>query len=234
MELDDRMKSYEEPYRFRVPPRTPVIIRLDGVAFHTVTQDCEKPYDKELKQYLVWATQGLMEHVPARFAYHQSDEISLLMIDYNKFNSQQWFGGIIQKMASVSASIMAAYMNDDMTDFIGNGAPKYFDARVFSLPKEDIINYFIWRQNDCRRNAISGVAQSLYSQKELNGKSRNEQLEMISAKGKTFENDYPPEFRNGTIIRRSTGTNGDILSSPAPIFTDNRGFLEQFLIVEES
>lgn len=228
MELGDRMKSYEEVYRYKLPIRTPVIIRLDGVAFHTKTRNCVKPYDSQLKQEFVDAVTDLMEEIPARFAYHQSDEVSLLLIDYNKFDSQQWYGGIIQKMASISASILSARFNYDAVDGgpFKDGGTSYFDSRVFSLPKEEVINYFIWRQRDCRRNAISGAAQAKFSQSKLNGVNQAEMITMLMSEGIYFESDYPPEFRNGTFFLRG-------YNQPAPIFSDNRGFLEQYLKVEE-
>jgi tRNA(His) guanylyltransferase len=106
MELGDRMKAYEEATRLVLPIRMPVVIRLDGKAFHTLTRYCAKPYDANLRQALVEATQVLLEGVPGRMAYHQSDEVSVLLIDYNRFDSQQWFKGCVQKMVSVAASIM--------------------------------------------------------------------------------------------------------------------------------
>jgi tRNA(His) 5'-end guanylyltransferase len=77
-----------------------------------------------------------------------------------------------------------------------------FDARVFQIPyQEEVVNYFIWRQQDATRNSISSVAQSLYSHKELNGKKTNEMQEMIFQKGINW-NDYSPREKRGSLIRK--------------------------------
>ena len=220
MDLGDRMKAYEEVFRQKLPIRMPVVIRLDGKAFHTLTRKCEKPFDEALNKAMRDAVVALLEEVPARLAYMQSDEISLLMIDYNKFDSMQWFDGIVSKMVSVSASIMGAEFS------MRWGKPGYFDARAFAVPERDIINYFIWRQQDCRRNAISSAAQSLFSPKKLHGKNSDEMTRMLKEAGKPLES-FPDKLLRGTIAVRGA-------SNTAYAFNENRQvFHEKFLSVEE-
>lgn len=226
MDLDNRMKKYEAATRFQLPIRMPVIIRLDGKAFHTLTKNCERPYDAELRLFLVTATSRLLHEVPARMAYCQSDEISLLLIDYNKFESQQWFDGVIQKMASVSASIMGVEFNTLWLNPNGRAAgfPGYFDSRVFPIPERDVENYFVSRQQDCIRNAISMAAQAEFSSKELHGKHSDEMRAMLLNKGVQFDN-HPEWFRFGSVVTRD-----EIIS--APVFTHDR-YLKKFLTIEE-
>ena len=220
MDLGDRMKAYEEAFRQKLPVRMPVIIRLDGKAFHTLTRKCEKPFDVALNNALRDAVLALLEEVPARLAYLQSDEISLLLIDYNRFESMQWFDGVVQKMASVSASIMGAEFS------LRWGKPGYFDARVFAVPERDIVNYFIWRQKDCTRNAISAAAQSVFSQNELQGKNSEEMIAMLDSAGKPWQS-FPNKMIRGTIAVRGE-------SNTAPTFSEARGwFSEEFLKIEE-
>lgn len=214
------MKAYEAATRFQLPIRMPVVIRLDGKAFHTLTRGCPRPFDPKLRDAMVQATQALLEEVPARMAYHQSDEVSLLLVDYDKYESQQWFGGVVQKMASISASVMGVGFS------MRWGQPGYFDARVFPVPERDVENHFVWRQQDAMRNAVSMASQALYSSKELHGKHTGQQREMIQAKGVMFD-DYPQWFRFGSIITRNEGIR------PAPVFTEDKTFLKQFLKVSE-
>lgn len=220
MDLGDRMKAYEESFRQRLPARMPVVIRLDGKAFHTLTRGCEKPFDVALNTAMRDAVVALLEEVPARLAYLQSDEISLLMIDYNKFDSMQWFDGVVTKMVSVSASIMGAEFS------MRWGKPGYFDARAFVVPERDIINYFIWRQQDCRRNAISSAAQSVFSPKQLHGKNSDEMIEMLKVAEKPIES-FPDKLLRGTIAVRGA-------SNTAHVFSESRDwFREGFLKIEE-
>lgn len=227
MNIDDRMKRYEAATRFQLTARMPVVIRLDGKAFHTFTKGCERPFDAGLRGALTCAAQALLEEVPARFAYAQSDEISLLLVDYNKFESQQWFDGFVQKMASVSASVMTGYFNRNWGGRRGDkiNPPGFFDARVFPIPERDVENHFVWRQQDAMRNAVSMAAQAHFPHKELQGKHTGQMLGMLSEKGIKFE-DYPAWFRLGSIITREA-------IDAAPVFTQDKLFLKKFLTVEE-
>lgn len=219
MELVDRMKAYEETFRNVLPVRMPAIIRLDGKAFHTLTKGCERPFDEKIHAAMSGAAQALLEEVPGRMAYHQSDEVSVLLIDYNKFDSMQWFGGIVQKMVSVAASVMGVEFSSRW------GKPGYFDARVFVVPERDIENYFIWRQWDAMTNAITMAAQSFYSPKQLHGKHGGDKKEMLLEKDIEFDA-YPAWFRMGSIVTRES-------VEAAPEFSKNRDVLQGFLKIEE-
>jgi tRNA(His) guanylyltransferase len=219
MDLGDRMKAYEETFRQKLPIRMPAVVRLDGKAFHTLTRGCEKPFDNKIHTALREATIAVMEEMPARLAYGQSDEVSFLLIDYNKFDSEQWFDGNVQKIASVAASIMGAHFTKEY------GKPGYFDARAFVVPERDIVNYFIWRQRDCIRNSISACAQAEFSPKELHGKNSDQMKEMLAGIGKPYDA-VASYWRLGIVSSRGE-------SMGAPNFTEDRDFLKQFLTVEE-
>jgi len=215
-DLGTRMKEqYENRTRYMLPRRTYTIIRLDGKAFHTFTRGMNRPYDEKLMLWMDMTSQRLCEEIQGvQMAYTQSDEISLLLTDFEKITTDAWFDGNIQKMVSVSASIATAYFNDycgklavretgklgiPQSRYIG---PAFFDARVFTIPDSiEVENYFIWRQKDAVRNSIAMTAQSLYSHKELNGKSSNQQQEMIFQKGQNW-NDMPEGFKRGRTIYR--------------------------------
>ena len=111
--LGDRMKeNYENSYRIYLTRRTPAIIRIDGKAFHSFTKGLNKPYDLIFKNAMWKTTQYLCENIQnARLGYVQSDEISILMIDYNKFTTSAWFDNNIQKICSVSASMATMAFN---------------------------------------------------------------------------------------------------------------------------
>jgi len=221
MDIETRMKAYENAFNFILPIRCPVIIRIDGKAFHSFTRNLERPFDESLAEALdKTATKLLSEIQNARFAYLQSDEISLLLIDYNKFDSQQWLAGRVQRMASVSASVATAAFREYF------GLEAYFDSRTFMLPREEIVNYFIWRQWDCVRNSIQMVARKYYSHKELHGIDNNMAQEMIFRAGDNW-NDYPAYWKRGRIVSKD-GIDRDI-----PTFSQNQDYFKKFLIIEE-
>ena len=126
-----------------------------------------------------------------KFGYTQSDEISLLLTDWNKLTTDQWFGGNIQKIVSVSAAIATAYFNhyfsvamNLVTTEIQNIA--VFDSRVFNIPKEEVTNYFVWRQQDTTRNSINMLGQYHFSHKELQHKNVSQVQDMLMLEKQLF------------------------------------------------
>jgi tRNA(His) guanylyltransferase len=196
--LGDRMKGfYESRTKQFLPRRTYTIIRIDGKAFHTYTKGLDKPFDRILMQDMDATAKYLCQNIQgAVLAYVQSDEISILVTDFENLNTDAWFDGNIQKITSVSASLATAKFNQ-----LRAGKLAHFDSRVFTIPtKTEVANYFVWRQRDCVRNSISSVAQSLFSHKELNGKSTNEMQDMcFTLKGINW-NDFTVKEKRGRLI----------------------------------
>lgn len=253
-DLGDRMKrNYENRTRVSLPRRTHTIIRLDGKAFHSFTKGCERPFDTDLMDAMNFTAGMLCKEIQgARFAFVQSDEISLLLTDFEKPTTDAWFDGNIQKMASVAASIATAAFNAHWQSRVlqeGRGLLfndfALFDARVFTIPDTvEVVNYFIWRQQDATRNSIAMAAQSVYSHKELHGKSSDEQQEMLHQKGINW-NDYPVGFKRGRAIVQRTRMapveytdkrTGKVVKKPPverkvwriedpPIFTQDHGYV---------
>lgn len=112
-ELGKRMKEfYEQVPKARLMRRTPVALRIDGKAFHTFTRGFQKPFDtvlmttmQETMEYLCKNIQGCV------FGYSQSDEITLILVDYQKFTSSAWFDYEVQKICSISASMATMAFN---------------------------------------------------------------------------------------------------------------------------
>jgi tRNA(His) 5'-end guanylyltransferase len=232
-ELGERMKGqYEDRTRFSVPRRTYTIIRLDGKAFHTYTKNLTKPFDQALADDMDAAVISMMRDVQgAQFAYVQSDEISILLTDFAQPTTSAWFDGNVQKVASVSASLITAAFNRirwkrmieengfreeldspsnvlDATSFINDTAKNiaYFDSRIFTIPdRMEVMNYFIWRNQDCMRNAVSMIAQSKFPHKQLQGKSTLEMVHMLSDIGSPIDN-YRQEDKCGRLIEKEEYT----------------------------
>jgi len=207
--LESRMKdNYEHAYRMYLPKRMPVILRLDGKAFHTFTRHMNKPFDEELVSLMQVTTKYLLDNIQnAVLGYTQSDEISILIMNYNKFDTESWFGNNIQKMVSISAAMASAYatLNYNYSIFDENNPPfKYihFDSRTFVIPEAEANNYFVSRQQDCQRNSVQMVAQSLYSHKELQNLSCRELIEKIEFDGNVTKkyDDYTFQEQNGSTI----------------------------------
>jgi tRNA(His) 5'-end guanylyltransferase len=202
--IGGRMKQcYENVFKYRLPKRMPVIIRLDGRAFHTLTKRVEKPFDKVFIDLMDATAKYLCENIDGcQLAYIQSDEISLFLHNYKKLNTRAWFDNEIQKMCSISASLASIKFNHLRNYNCLNQGELYhlslvqFDSRCFVLPEAEVANYFIWRQKDWERNSIQMLAQSLYSHKELHKKNNAELQEMCFQKGKNW-NDLNTSLKRG-------------------------------------
>jgi len=216
--LGTRMKgNYEHRSRTFLTRRTPVIMRLDGKAFHTLTRDCGKPFDGELHDTMVRTAIKLCEEIQgAVFAYTQSDEISILIQDWKNIETQAWFDYNVQKMTSISAAIASVEFS------LRYGKRAYFDSRVFNIPREEVNNYFVWRQKDWERNSVFMLANAHYSAAELHEKSNAEKHEMLYQKGINWA-DCLDWQKNGTAI--VNGVKGEskkfswFAKDKCPIFT---------------
>lgn len=206
--LGDRMKVYEarETER-RFIPLLPIYARIDGRCFSRFTKGLNRPYDIRITRTMIETTKSLVENTQAKIGYTQSDEISLLWCQ-DRSDSELPFGGKIQKMVSVLASLAAScfvgacLIQDQEMQSRARLLTPHFDCRVFQLPNRiEAANAFLWREQDATKNAISMAARSFYSHKELNSKNCTQMQEMILQKGQNF-NDYPAFFKRGTFIRR--------------------------------
>lgn len=217
--LGDRMKAYENISRHYLTRRVPVIIRIDGKAFHTFTRGLKKPFDRLLMTAMQETMRYLCENIQGCvFGYTQSDEITLVLTDYEKITTDAWFGYNIQKMASVSASMATLAFNDafaniarvsepgtiDFEVYLNKFNKALFDSRVFTVPVDEVCNCLIWRQQDATRNSIESVGQANFSHNQLMGKSCNDIQEMLWAKRNINWNDFPTDCKRGSACYRVT------------------------------
>jgi tRNA(His) 5'-end guanylyltransferase len=198
--LGDRMKRYELSYRQCLTRRVPVIIRVNGRAFHSYASGLRKPFSPILIAAIQETAKCLLEEIQnSKMAYTQSDEISILLWDFDEIDTDAWFDYEINKLASSSAAIATAYFNKIISEKYKTEKPAFFDSRAFSVPKEDVTNYFMWRSKDWERNSLSMFAKAFYSQKQLDKKCKAEVHEMLYKKGKNWA-DLREEYKNGTFI----------------------------------
>ena len=208
--LGDRMKEYEAASKTRLTRRVPAVLRLDGKAFSSYTSGMLKPYDERFHRCMWSAAKYLCQNiVGAKLAYVQSDEISILLVDYDTHETQAYFDNQVQKIVSVSASMCAVqfystYLSEFPESERKNTLPA-FDARVFSVPREDVANCLLWRQQDASRNSLSMLCQSLFSHKQLHGKDREAQHELLYTKGINW-NDCPVPQKRGVCLLKETYT----------------------------
>ena len=222
--LAARMKEfYENVPKTNLMRRTPVVIRIDGKAFHSFTKGFKRPFDEVLIKTMQETTKYLCENIQGCvLGYTQSDEISLVLVDYQRFETSAWFDYEVQKMCSIAASMATmafnkyfeknvreySYIHDKqlstirLTDTYNRAIDKgaMFDARCFNIPKEEVTNYIYWRQLDASRNSIQMVGQANFSHKELQNKSCNNIQDMLMEQKGINWNDYPTVCKRGTAV----------------------------------
>jgi tRNA(His) 5'-end guanylyltransferase len=254
--LSIRIKEfYENRTRYYLPRRTYTVIRVDGKSFHSFTRGLEKPFDNGLVYDMDETAIYLCKNIQgAKLAFVQSDEISIILTDFDKITTDAWFDGNIQKMVSISASMATSKFNQLRTSrkILSNGNISFedfsnlklaeFDSRVFTIPAlVEVYNYLIFRQNDTVRNSISSVAQSLYSHTELEKKNQSDMQEMCFQKGVNW-NDFDPKVKNGRLIIKieeekmindETIARNEWKSVAAPTFTKDKTILENIFKINE-
>lgn len=224
-ELGKRMKEYYETIpKTRLLRRTPVAIRIDGKAFHTFTRGFGKPFDEVLVNTMQHTMKYLCENIQGCvLGYAQSDEITLILIDYQTLTTDAWFDYEVQKMCSIAASMATLafnkYFNIKVNNYNMSSSAKgvqanwylaaaekgaMFDARVFNIPKEEVTNLIYWRQLDATRNSIQMVGQANFSHKELQGKSCNMIQDMLMTQKNINWNDFPTHLKRGSCCVKQT------------------------------
>ena len=249
--LDVRMKRYEAVSDVVLMRRTPVILRFDGSHFHTYTRGFEKPFDSAMMETMQKTMEALCNDIQgAVFGYTQSDEITIVLCDYKTLETSAWFDNRLEKLCSVGASKASryfnkffievtekAYKNKEVTDkMYEKYKSRYFaadfDCRAFNIPKEEVCNCVIWRQNDAEKNSIQSLAQSLYSHKELNGLKCNQlQNKMFTEKGVNWS-ELPTYCKRGSACIKDE--NGKwFIDYDMPIIKENREYVENLVYCEE-
>lgn len=309
-----RMKGYEKTNKRYLTYRVPVVLRIDGRAFHTFTKGFAKPFDDEI---LLKAMRNTMKYLCENISgcvlgYTQSDEITLVLTDYNDINIEPWFGYCQNKLESITASMATMVFNrafaeaydnyqerlqfafqhydnisgnlayqvmmekdnnrremlksiertvDSNLDIIAHKiktlTEKYeqklytaiFDCRAFNIPKDDVCNNLIWRQQDATRNSIQQVGHAYFKHSEIDNLSCDEIQEKLFQEKNINWSKYPTHLKRGSccvkrpvfispeeIQKKNPKYNGEgitrekwIIDKEIPIFTQDREYIENLI-----
>lgn len=257
--LGNRMKQYEASFNQKLPPRIPLMLRLDGVGFSKMVKKwkCKKPYDLRLANAMQQASLALAEKISGTcLVYSQSDEITMLIRDDMSNDTQPWHGKKINKILTIASTTAANAFN---YYFFGpeycDSQPKLsylaeFDCRSYIVPEHEIFNSILWRQQDCTKNSISMLAQTLFSHKNLHKKSGSEKQDMMMIEHGVNWNDMPTAFKRGFCVKNvevpkqvpkrdenhkviegefeTVNRNKWVIDLEPPIFTKDRNYINQY------
>lgn len=233
--IGDRFKEYERVFDYSLPRRLPMVIRVDGRAFHGLV--LEKPFDSTFFACMCDVAKALCGEIQGSvLAYLQSDEISIIARDDMKNETQPWVGKRLSKINSLSAAIATAEFSSYYE------GKRHFDCRAFVLPDlNEVTNYLIWRQQDATRNSISMAARAKFSHKDCHSKNSNELIDMLREAGSPWE-ETPTQFKRGAVcqsvkvLRTNRIPPNDYMSfecnewhidTEPPIFTQDREYIER-------
>jgi len=232
-----RFKEYEDSSRGIkvIDSYVPFLIRLDGCNFSAVTKKhFDKPFDERFSRTMVKTMLDVLEHFRARTAYVCSDEITLVfgsLCDWDTFAREpkkftHLFGGRVDKLLSIIAAYTSLrfYVNlpPEIQEDMGHTA--LFDARLLLMPEigeyffenDEFMNHMIWRENDCRRNAISGYARYILGHKACTGLSGSQMIEAMDKVSDVPWSDRP------TYVKR--GCYGKLVKGAGPQVVIQKGY----------
>ena len=243
--LGNRMKAYEATYKQKLVQKMPIVIRVDGKAFHTFTKGLKKPFDDLLMNTMQKTMFCLCKDLQnAKFGYVQSDEITIVCTLDDYIKSEGLYNYKVQKILSIVASKATKYFNKAFYENVKKleenkeafkevaEIEKYkkklfeaeFDCRVMNIPDFDIINNIIWRQQDATRNSIQMLGQAYFSQKELNNKSCSDIMDMLIVNKKINWNNLPIDKKRGACCYKKLNNNDKrakwIIDKSMPILTE--------------
>ena len=244
---------YEQIPSARLTRRTPVAIRMDGKAFHTLTRGFNKPFDEVLIKSMQETMKYLCENIQGCvLGYTQSDEITLILVDYKTLDSAAWFNYEVQKVCSIAASMTTMAFNK----FFAENAKEYgqygnhdeklfnaykraiedgamFDARCFNLPKEEVTNLIYWRQADASRNSVQMVGRAFFSYKDLLDKSCSDIQDMLMIQKGVNWNDYPAYQKRGSCCIKD-GNEKWFIDKEIPIFKgEGRLYVDRLIFIDQ-
>ena len=232
-DLANRMKEYEKRNQYYLQKRTPVAIRVDMRAGHTFTRGFKRPFDYIFMKSMQETAKYMCENMGnAKFAYVQSDEITIILTDYDTLETDCWFNYRTDKLCSISASMATMAFNKYFEENVTNEVLEYkmvphcveiqqeikeyhntliaaldkgamFDARCFNIPKEEVTNLIYWRQLDASSNSIQMVGQANFSHNELQNKSCNDIQDMLMLQKNINWNDFPTYQKRGSCVVKS-------------------------------
>lgn len=265
-DLANRMKEYEKRNQYYLQKRTPVAIRVDGRSFHTFTKGFQKPFDEVLIKSMQETAKYMCENIQsAKIAYVQSDEITIILVDYDTLETNCWFNYRTDKLCSIAASMATMAFNKSFTknaeEFMTDCAASYemeglcnkgteeyklcevyqkamekgamFDARCFNIPKEEVTNYFYWRQLDAIRNSIQMIGQANFSHNILQYKTCEDIKDMLYVKNEIVWELLPIHKQRGSCCIKQDYIYENILrkqwviDNNIPLFKDEgRDYIE--------
>ena len=220
--LEDKCLYYRGLTDYRLQGNNDIIVMLDGKNFSTlIKNNFKKPFDDDFINMMNKTAKFLCNNVQGvKFAYVQSDEISLLITDYDTPDTDTPFGGRLCKLQSILAALATSEFNRwfirnkifnkdnwsgigfaDLDQELCDMKMAQFDCKAWTVPNQnDAYAWFLYRQLDCIKNSKQQTAQTYLPHKDLLNHSADEQIEMLFNRKGINWNTFIPDYRLGRFV----------------------------------
>jgi tRNA(His) 5'-end guanylyltransferase len=220
--LKDKCLYYRNLTDYKLLPNSYVMLMLDGRGFSkAIKNKFNKPFDDDFIYMMNETAKYLCENIQGcKFAYVQSDEISLILTDFDTPTTDSFFCNRISKIQSIAASMATGKFNQLMLlhrmkngfginpeDVILKSPIYQFDCKCWNVPSfNDVFAWFLYRQNDCIKNSKQQTAQTFLSHKILMGKTSDEQIELLKNEKGIDWNDLSNDKKYGRFLVKNEVT----------------------------
>ena len=220
--LEDKCKYFRGLTDYRIVPGGYTLLMLDGKNFSKMIKNTfKKPFDEDFIHMMNETAKYLVEHLQgAKIAYTQSDEISILVTDFDTPQTDLLFGGRLCKINSIAASMATAEFNrlfmkyqleqtktsedyrfENVIDKICKMKLVQFDCKCWMVPTEnDMFAWFLHRNLDCIKNSKNQTSQTYIPHKQLVGKTADEGIELLKNEKGIDWYALPDGMKYGRII----------------------------------
>lgn len=232
LSLKERMENFRKLYDYALPKRSYTMVMCDGRSFSKLIKNkFEKPFDEWFMRAMDITAKYICENVQgAKFAYVQSDEISVVLTDFDNEETEAFYGNRLCKLQSVIASLATCKFNQlltakliqdnmyettltdtkdtiykpiDCVNAIIGMQLIQFDCKAWNLPTfNDVYAWFLYRQTDCIRNSKQQTAQTYLPHKMLHGLDTDKQIELLKEKKSIDWNEFVDNKKYGRFIER--------------------------------
>ena len=199
--LGDKHKKYEQLNKAFFMPNLPIMVRVDGRAFHTFTKGLNRPFDVRLTMCMHETAKTLLDKFNGYISYVQSDEISLII---SGDENSRMFGGSRDKLVSLISATASVAFYKALLQNLPDKAHELpvFDCRAFQYPSLDIYaENLMWRETDATRNSLTMLCHAYFSKDKLHKANRQKQHEMLHSVGINWDS-YPSYFKRGTYFAK--------------------------------
>jgi tRNA(His) guanylyltransferase len=248
--LRERVKAYAEIADQKLLPKLPIIITVNGRQFRKITSLLQKPFDVRFLELMAASAIKLMQEVDGSvFAFVYSDEITIVSRNDQTLDTEAYYDGRAQKIASATAAIATLSFNALAKEKgIETFGEPIFTSHAFVVPHiGEAINLLVSKQQQAFYVALYQMCFYLMTKAYdadrvrdiLSNKTIEEKIEILKEDFGRDINAEPQAVRRGVGIYRADKAfvvdgvekmkRKIVIDTELPNFAKDAGFLGKVL-----